>query len=183
VSVIQARPCRGIQRAGGQRLGLLRAAGVVGELVGPGIQQHPHLHDLPRVADGVGEPLRGDLLGFGPGGGVAEHVDLLVGPGRVLGWFPADEYLHGAAQPAQADLPRPAVIGQPGAGRPPAQAVAGRRAEAEHGLPGRGGAAADQQPRCRLAERRQGDAGRLGGLDRLADQPPGCIRPGVDQVH
>ena len=35
----------------------------------------------------------------------------------------------------------------------------------------------------RLAERRQGDAGRLGGLDRLADQPPGRARPGVDQVR
>ena len=34
-----------------------------------------------------------------------------------------------------------------------------------------------------VAERRQGDPRGLGGLDRLADQPPGAARPGVGQVR
>ena len=73
----------------------------------PPIVQALALASLPGVLNRVGQALRGDLLGFGPGGRVAEHVDLLVGLVRVLGRLLADEHLHGAAQPAQTDLSRP----------------------------------------------------------------------------
>ena len=56
------------ERAVRQRL-RLSGAGAVGGLARPGVQQHPHLHGRAGVADGVGESLRGDLLGIGQGRG------------------------------------------------------------------------------------------------------------------
>ena len=183
VREVQARASGCVQRAVRQRL--LLSGGPGGELARPGVQQHPHLHGRAGVADGVGEALGGDLLGFGQGRRVTEHVGRLVDLLAVLGRLTADQHLDGAAQPPQADLQGlPVRLGQPGTDRPAAHAVARRRAEEEHVLPAAELVpAADQEPVRGRAERRQGDPRRLRRLDRLADQPPRAARPGVGKVR